>query len=212
MATPLSIGLGVVGILAAVSIGWRFASRRQSLPCPVWLRWFVELDNPFTSTNRSNVIVQQLDLHPGMRVLDVGCGPGRVTIPIARAVGPDGEVVAIDVQTGMLNRARQRAAAANVGNIRFLQTHVGDGALDVEPADRAILVTVLGEIPDREAALRAIFDALKPGGYVSVTEIVFDPHFQTRATVTRLALAAGFREKAFYGNRIAYSLHLEKPD
>ncbi len=212
MATPLSIGLGVVGMLAAVSIGWRFASRRQSLPCPVWLRWFVELDNPFTSTNRSNVIVQQLDLHPGMRVLDVGCGPGRVTIPIARAVGPDGEVVAIDVQTGMLNRARQRAAAANVGNIRFLQTHVGDGALDVETADRAILVTVLGEIPDREAALRAIFDALKPGGYVSVTEIVFDPHFQTRATVTRLALAAGFREKAFYGNRIAYSLHLEKPD
>jgi len=210
MATPLLIGLGVVGSLVAASVAWRFASRRQSLPCPVWLRWLVELDNPFTSTNRSNVIVQQLDLRPGMRVLDVGCGPGRVTIPIARAVGPDGGVDAIDVQPGMLARAAQRAAAANVGNIRFLQTHVGDGGLDVQPADRAILVTVLGEIPDREAALRAIFDALKPGGFLSVTEIVFDPHFQTRATVTRLALAAGFRERAFYGNRIAYSMHLEK--
>jgi hypothetical protein len=55
--------------------------------------------------------------------------------------------------------------------------------------------------------LRAIFDALKPGGLLSVTEIVFDPHFRTRATVTRLALDAGFRERAFYGNRIAYSIH-----
>ena len=190
-----------------VSIAWRFASRRQSLTCPVWLRCFVELDNPFTSTNRSNVIVQQLDLRPGMRVLDVGCGPGRVTVPLAQAVAPGGEVVAIDVQQGMLDRAKQRADAANVRNIRFLQAHVGEGALDVPPADRAILVTVLGEIPNREAALRAIFAALKPGGFLSITEIAFDPHFQTRATATRLALAAGFREKAFYGNRIAYTLH-----
>ncbi len=58
---PALIGLGVVGALAMVGIAWRLASRRQSLPCPVWLRWFVELDNPFTSTNRSNVIVAQLD-------------------------------------------------------------------------------------------------------------------------------------------------------
>jgi len=41
-----------------------------------------------------------------------------------------------------------------------------------------VLVTVLGEVPDREAALREIFDALKPGGILSVTEIIFDPHFQ----------------------------------
>ena len=143
MATPALIGLGVVGLLAMVSIAWRFASRRQSLPCPVWLRWFVELDNPFTSTNRSNVIVAQLDLRAGMRVLDVGCGPGRVTVPLVQAVAPDGEVVAIDVQQGMLDRAKQRADAA-------------------------------------------------------------------RATATRLALAAGFREKAFYGIRIAYTLHFVK--
>jgi ubiquinone/menaquinone biosynthesis C-methylase UbiE len=177
----------------------------------VWLRWLVELDNPFTSTNRAHVIVGHLGLSPGMRVLDVGCGPGRLTLPVAQRVGPHGEVVAIDLQPGMLSRAQERARAANLDNIRFLQASVGDGALAVSPADRAVLVTVLGEIPNREAALRAIFDALKPGGFLSVTEIVFDPHFQTRATVTRLAIAAGFRERAFYGNRIAYTLHLERP-
>jgi len=44
-----------------------------------------------------------------------------------------------------------------------------------------------------------------------VTEIIFDPHFQTRNTVGRLARAVGFREKALHGNRIAFTLNLEKP-
>jgi len=72
-------------------------------------------------------------------------------------------------------------------------------------------VTVLGEIPDRETALGEIFEALKPGGILSVTEIIFDPHFQPRGTVERLGLEAGFREKAFFGSRIAYTIHLGKP-
>jgi predicted methyltransferase len=70
---------------------------------------------------------------------------------------------------------------------------------------------VLGEIPDRETALREIFDALKPGGLLSVTEIIFDPHFQSRQTVTRLARSVGFRETAFHGSRMAFTLNFEKP-
>jgi hypothetical protein len=52
---------------------------------------------------------------------------------------------------------------------------------------------------------------LKPGGILSVTEIIFDPHFQSRPTVARLARSAGFREQAFHGNRVAFTLNLEKP-
>ncbi len=72
-------------------------------------------------------------------------------------------------------------------------------------------MTVLGEIPDRESALSEIFAALKPGGILSVTEVIFDPHFQRRGTVAELAKAAGFRERAMFGNRFAYTLHFEKP-
>ena len=212
METPVYIFLGIVPALLLVAVMWRLASRRHSLPCPVWLRWLVELDNPFCRTNRAAVIVEHLELQPGMAVLDVGCGPGRLTIPIARHVGEQGHVVALDVQAGMLRRAEEKAKAGKLNNIQFLHAGIGKANLGRNQFDRALLVTVLGEVPGRDVALKEVFAALKPGGILSVTEIIFDPHFQSCHTVARLAGAVGFREKAMYGNRFAYTLHMEKPN
>jgi ubiquinone/menaquinone biosynthesis C-methylase UbiE len=163
----------IIAIVVAIALVWRFASRRHSIPCPVWLRWLVELDNPFTKTNRAAVIIEHHGLEPAMTVVDVGCGPGRVTMPVARQVGKSGKVVAMDIQAGMLDRAKEKARAANQGNIEFLHAGVGEGKLGHGQFDRVLLVTVLGEIPDRDAALKEIFSALKPGGILSVTEIIF---------------------------------------
>jgi SAM-dependent methyltransferase len=211
MAPALTFCFGILALGLLLVFVWRFASRRYSLPCPVWLRWLVELDNPFSDTYRADVIIQHLGLQPAMHVLDIGCGPGRLTIPIARQVGPQGEVRAIDIQPGMLQRVKEKARAANLNNIQFLQVGAGEGKLGRGRSDRALLVTVLGEIPNREAALKEIFEALKPGGILSVTEVIFDPHFQGRDTILRLAAMAGFKEKAFFGNRYSFTLNLEKP-
>jgi len=203
--------IGLLAVIFLVFATWRFASRRQSLPCPVWLRWLVELDNPFTRTNRAAVIIEHLDLQAGMTVLDMGCGPGRVAIPAAQKIGDQGKVVAVDIQAGMLDRAKERADKAGVRNIEFIEAGAGEGALGIPRFDRALLVTVLGEIPDREAAVKEIYEALKPGGILSVTEVIYDPHFQRQATVRRIARQAGFLEKAVFGNSIAYTMNLEKP-
>lgn len=203
--------LAALGIVLAGSLLWRFASRRQTLPCPVWLRWMVELDNPLTRTNRAAFIVQALDVAAGMQLLDAGCGPGRLTLPLARAAGPSGGVLAVDLQAGMIARAAAKTQAAGLVNIEWRQAALGQGNLPHGRFDRAVLVTVLGEIPDRGAAMRELFAALKPGGRLSVTEVIFDPHFQRRSEVLRLAHEAGFRIGAFFGNRIAYVQHLEKP-
>jgi ubiquinone/menaquinone biosynthesis C-methylase UbiE len=175
--------LGLAGFVALVVI----VSRRHSVPCQVWLSWLIELDNPFSRINRAAVIIEHLDLKPGMSVLDLGCGPGRLAVPVAQQVGPQGQVVAVDVQAGMLQRAEEKARRAGVANIRFLQAGAGEGKLDRDRFDRALLVTVLGEIPKQQAALNEIFAALRPGGILSVTEIIFDPHFQTRGAVRRMA-------------------------
>lgn len=210
MALTLYICLGVATALLIVGLGWRVSSRRTSLPCPTWLAWLVELDNPVAKNNNARTIVRRLDLQPGMRVLDAGCGPGRLTIPIAQQIGPHGEVVAIDVQSGMLRRAQEKAHSAGVTNIQFLELAVGEGKLGRDQYDRVCMVTVLGEIPDRRAALQEVHGALKPGGILLVTEIIFDPHYQSRATVLQLASAVGFHEKSFFGNRLSFTVNLEK--
>jgi SAM-dependent methyltransferase len=211
MKTILYILSGIFGLGSLIWLVWRLTSRRHALPCPTWLRWLVELDNPFTRNQRASVIVGRLGLQAGMKVLDAGCGPGRLTVPIAEKIGAQGEVLALDIQPGMLLRAQEKVGAANLHNVRFLQGGLGERKLEPNQFDRALLVTVLGEIPDREAALKEVFAALKPGGILSVTELIFDPHFQPRGAVLGIAGAVGFHETSTFGNRLAYTLHLEKP-
>lgn len=211
MTNLTTIIAAAVSGVAVIWVIWRFASDRRSLPCPFWLGRLVELDNPIARENRASAIVGHLGLAPGMRALDIGCGPGRITIPLARAVGPSGRVIAVDVQPEMLGRVEAKARAAGLANISFVQAAMGTGALAVAPVDRVVLVTVLGEIPERRVALREIFAALVPGGILSVTETVFDPHYQRRETVEVLASEAGFRVSGCFGNRAAYTIHLVKP-
>lgn len=199
-----------VVLIVLVFLVWRLISNRKSLPCPFWLGWMVELDNPFTKTNRASVIIGLLDLKPGMKVLDAGCGPGRLSIPTAKAIGPQGELTAVDLQAEMLERVREKAQIAGLTNIQFVQAGLGEGKLKKYYYDRALMVTVLGEIPDQESALREIFETLKPGGILSVTEVIFDPHFQSRSAVQQVASKVGFHEVGFFGKKLAYTMHFEK--
>lgn len=199
-----------VVLIVLVFLVWRLISNRKSLPCPSWLGWMVELDNPFTKTNRARVIIGLLDLQPGMKVLDAGCGPGRLSIPTARAIGPQGELTAVDLQAEMLERVREKAQNAGLSNLHFVQSGLGEGKLNKNYYDCALMVTVLGEIPDQESAIKEIFEVLKPGGILSVTEVIFDPHFQSRASVQKVASKVGFREVGFFGKKLAYTMHFEK--
>lgn len=211
MSIFLSIIAGSVIVVGVVTILWRYSSLRLSIPCPAWLSWLVELDNPVFRNNRAVVILGRLGIVSGMKVLDFGCGPGRLTIPLAKLVGPDGQVTAFDVQSGMLERVRDKAQAEHVDTIQLIQGAAGEGKLPSDQYDRVLLVTVLGEIPDQKAAMVEMYRSLKRGGLLSVTEVIADPHFQRRDKVTRVARSAGFVEKEFFGNRVSFTIHFEKP-
>src|SRR5690625_3859660 len=190
---------------------WRFASRKHEIPCPFWLRGLVEMDNPLTKSNKAKVIIEQSNIQPGMHVIDFGCGPGRLTVPLAECVGPNGKVTAVDMQVEMIQRVERKATERKLKNIEFVQGKIGTGELQLPSCHHALLVNVLGEIPNRQAAFTEVFNTLKPGGFLTVTETIFDPHFQKRETVVDLANQTGFQEKGFHGNWSAYSLLLEKP-
>jgi len=211
----VSIALGLTALLLVVALIWRGFSTRASLPCPSWLAWLVELDNPLLRNNSARTIVSHLALEPGMKVLDMGCGPGRLTIPVAKAVGESGEITAFDMQEAMLQRVQARAKTEHLENIRFVHGKAGDTMPGRNKFrnkfDRVLLVTVLGEIPEQQEALAGIFESLKPGGLLSVTEVIADPHFQPRGKVRRLAASAGFAEQAFFGSAISYTLNFTRP-
>lgn len=207
----MKIILALIALLALGMIIWRLLSKRHSLPCPSWLGWMVEIDNPFTKVNRAASIISHLSIRPDMMILDAGCGPGRLAIPIAEQL-TQGQLVALDIQQSMLDKTKHKAQQRNLNNITYLNCKLGENKLENEKFDRIVLVTVLGEIPDQTSALSELFSALKPGGILSVTELIFDPHFQTQKHVLALANSIGFIKESIFGNAIAYTLHLKKPD
>jgi len=197
----------VLALCVATGLVWRWAG----WPCPAWL--VPLLENPyFEAVAGAESLLERAGVRPGMRVLDAGCGPGRLTLPAARRLGASGSVVAVDLQPAMLAKLAERVAAQGLANVELVEAGLGDGKLPAEAFDVAFLVTVLGEIGDKQAALREIHRSLRPGGLLSVTEVLPDPHYQRLARVRALGAAAGFRETGLLRGWLSYTLNLGKAD
>jgi len=206
---PGIIFIAVVAI-AIFAVLFLRKTRRQPSPCPFGLR--IALQNPYIkAVAGEKVLIDRLDVRPGMQVLDVGCGFGRMSLPIATRVLPEGGVVAVDAQESMLKLLASRAEQQHIENIKTIQKRAGCGEFDWDGRyDRAMLVTVLGEIPDKEKSMREIHAALKPNGMLSITEVIPDPHYQSAVAVRRYAEAAGFRLIRKYGNFFAFTINFAK--
>ena len=204
-----------IGLLLLCAIVWRVLIRRVSLPCPPSFIWLLE-NKVMERVAGGAVIIQRARIAEGMRVLDAGCGAGRLTIPIARHVGANGHVVALDVQSAMLARLADRVAKHALTNVTAVHAPLGQGdiassgqgPIGRDEFDRAIMVTVLGEIPDKIPALREVHDSLKPGGILSVTEVLPDPHYQSKAAVRRMAKEVGFEVEEAYSGLRSFTFNL----
>ncbi len=109
-------------------------------------------------------------LRPGLNVLDVGCGPGTITVDVARRVAP-GRVVGVDVAEDVLVQARAHAADAGVENVEFRRADVT--SLDAESLGQFDVVhahQVLLHLTDPVAALRAMLGLAVPGGVVAARD------------------------------------------
>ena len=197
-------------VLVEILVHLRLVRRRRPSPCPYYLRFLLE--NPVMNRIAgAPALIERAAIQPGMRVLDVGCGPGRLTIPLARRVGPAGRVVALDVQEKMLAVLSGKMAKAGLTNVETVLGGAGQGAIGPEGAfDRAVLVTVLGEIPEKAKALAEVLAALKPGGMLSVTEVWLDPDYQSEGEVRRLCSEAGFESGARHGGLLSFTLNFRK--
>jgi ubiquinone/menaquinone biosynthesis C-methylase UbiE len=140
---------------------------------PAYFIKFLEfLDNHVTVTNFRREAAKRLNLVAGSKVLDVGCGIGGATFPLAEITGPKGLAAGVDISSAMIEVARRRC-----GKREGLEFRVGeaaaipyrDGFFDVARSERVFLY-----LPDRIAAIQEMKRVVKPGGLVCIMDTDLD--------------------------------------
>ena len=136
--------------------------------CPWRGGYFI--DNPLRRLIHNPMKIIGPYVGQGMTVMDVGCGMGFCSIAMAKIVGDNGLVIAVDLQQKMLDVLRQRATAAGVANrIRLHKCEPNRLGLDTQ-ADFALAFMMVHEVPDQRRLLSEIHACLKPSGKLLVAE------------------------------------------
>jgi ubiquinone/menaquinone biosynthesis C-methylase UbiE len=216
MKKALKLLLILLGVVGGLLFFWLFPLKLiarlahrfgTSTPCPAALSWLVH--NPLRRRYMRPVL-DRVGIQPGECVLELGPGPGAFTLDAAQRAGPEGQIIAVDIQPEMITQLEKRVREANLTNV---ETHVASAyelPLENESIDRAFLVTVLPEVPDQNRALSELRRVLKPGGQLSITEEFIDPDYPFPAETIRRVEAAGFELEQRFGSFWVYTVNFRR--
>ncbi|MRR29068.1 class I SAM-dependent methyltransferase [bacterium] len=136
--------------------------------CPWWLLF--TFDNPLRKLIHNPHKILRPYVKSGSTVLDVGCGMGYFSLELARLVGPQGKVIAADLQPRMLAGLERRSHKAGLQAV--IQPHLcGANSIGLtEPVDMIFAFWMVHEVSDRKAFLEEVFSLLKPDGVLLIVE------------------------------------------
>src|SRR3990172_4275287 len=123
-----------------------------------------------TRVVKVNEVVEKLQLKPGTIVADIGSGSGTYSIPMAKAIAPNGILYAVDIDQKMLDFVSERAKKEGVTNLRTVLGEYDDPKLPVKDVDVAFFHRVLHMIEHRQAYVNATAKYLKPDGRIVVID------------------------------------------
>jgi ubiquinone/menaquinone biosynthesis C-methylase UbiE len=196
------LALLALAATAGVALWWR----KNPSACPYSQRFWVQAPHPFITRERLRRVLEPA---AGERVLEIGPGTGYYTLDLAEWLGPDGRVEIFDIQREMLDHTMRRAAERGLANVTPTEGDARELPYEEDSFDGVVLTTVLGEIPDQDAALREIARILRPGGRLVVGELAGDPHFVTPASLERRAAGVGLDLTRRDGPWLGYFARLE---
>lgn len=154
-------------------------------------------------------LVKRLELRSEDNVLEVGCGPGYFSPAVAGTLTA-GKLVLADIQQEMLDRARRRMQKKGAFNAEY---YLCDGfAFNFPDAlfDRIFMINVIGEVENKEAYIKGFDRILKPGGILSISELVGNPDKLTVNEMKALLRNTNLEFCKLYGNRINYTVNFKK--
>ena len=159
--------------------------------CPWWGGYFI--DNCLRHLLHKPEKIVGPYVEPGMTVMDVGCGMGFMSIAMARNVGENGRVIAVDLQQKMLDVLRQRAEKVGVADRIQLHKCEQDRLGIEEPVDFVLAFMMIHEVPSQRRLLREIHDCLKPGGKLLIAEPKIHVSGKAFERTSAVARELGFR-------------------
>jgi ubiquinone/menaquinone biosynthesis C-methylase UbiE len=177
---------------------------RRGHTCPWWLAY--TFDNALRGVvHRPSEILGGL-VRRGDTVVDVGSGLGFFTIALAEMVGPEGKVISVDLQEGMLKRSRRRAEKRGLADrIEFHQaSHTRLGL--TKPVDFVLAFWMVHEVRDRAGFLGEVRSILRPSGHLLIAEPKGHVPPALFATITGLVRGAGFTVKEARNIRLSRSI------
>jgi ubiquinone/menaquinone biosynthesis C-methylase UbiE len=177
----------LVGAAAAATLAAALWWRKNPSACPYGQRFWVEAPHPFITRERLREVLRP---QPGERLLELGVGTGYYSCEMAEWIAPDGTLELFDLQQKFLDHTIQTATKRGLTNLVPTQGDATELPYDDASIDAVILTAVLGEIPDRAAALEEIHRVLKPKGRLVVGELFGDPHFTSRKALQQLGAEA----------------------
>lgn len=136
--------------------------------CPWWLGQF--LNNPIRRLIHNPEKILGRYIERGQTVLDLGCGPGTFTLAMAKMVGENGRVIAVDVQDEMLQMVGKRAEKEGLKSRITTHKSGPDGIGISDRVDFALAFYMVHEVPDAEAFLKEVASILKSNGKLLLVE------------------------------------------
>jgi SAM-dependent methyltransferase len=183
----------------------------KSLARKAWANGYIDL---LERPNREDVqkspqIMKALAFRPGERVADVGAGSGYFTFQVAKAVGPTGSVLALDIAPEMLEYLDLRVKAQQATNITLRKVASDDPQLAPGSADTILMIDAIHYVKDRTAYAKKLLPALAPGGRVVIIDYIPKPMAERpwgpppeqqfpREQMDREMAGAGFKVLAAY--------------
>jgi arsenite methyltransferase len=115
-------------------------------------------------------VIESLEIHPGDRVADIGSGGGYFVFALAKAVGPDGKVYAVDVDEEMNDLVAQQAKKEGVGNIEVILAKADDPLLPSSGVNLIFTSNTYHHIDNRVSYLTSLRKYLRPNGRIAIIE------------------------------------------